>query len=114
VRATTLAWENCLNIGISRLPHDAKYIGTFDADIHFRKPGWAAEAIHALQLYPVVQPWKTAFDLGPNYDHLHAHVSFASIFHAGKTHYAKGYEVLEIQRRPLRLPAFRICMVLGP
>jgi hypothetical protein len=41
VRATTLAWskENCLNIGISRLPHDAKYIGTFDANIHFRKPG---------------------------------------------------------------------------
>jgi len=58
LRATTLAWskENCLNIGISRLPHDAKYIGTFDADVHFRKPGWAAEAIHALQLYPVVQP----------------------------------------------------------
>jgi hypothetical protein len=35
-------------------------------------------------------------------------------FSRGKTHYAKGYEVLEVQRRPLRLPAFRICMVLGP
>ena len=80
VRAATLAWskENCLNIGISRLPHDAKYIGTFDADIHFRKSGWAAEAIHALQLYPVAQPWKTVYDLGPKDDHLHAHVSFAS------------------------------------
>jgi hypothetical protein len=92
VRATTLAWskEKCLKIGISRLPHDAKYIGTFDADIHFRKPGWAAEAIHALQLYPGVQPWKTAYDLGPNYDYLHAHVSFASIFHAGKPITPKG------------------------
>ncbi len=49
---------NCLNIGISRLPHDAKYIATFDADIHFRKPGWAAEAIHVLQLYPVAQPFE--------------------------------------------------------
>jgi hypothetical protein len=55
---------------ISRLPHDAKYIGTFDADIHFRKSGWAAEAIHALQLYPVAQPWKTVYDLGPKDDHL--------------------------------------------
>ncbi|MGB6326668.1 MAG: hypothetical protein WBG11_13110 [Methylocella sp.] len=86
VRATTLAWskENCLNIGISRLKHDAKYIGTFDADIHFRKPGWAMETIHALQLYPVVQPWKTAYDLGPNDDHIQAHTSFASVFHGGK------------------------------
>ncbi|MGH6842401.1 MAG: hypothetical protein ACREDV_09980 [Methylocella sp.] len=83
VRATTLCWskENCLNIGISRLPHDARYIGTFDADIHFRKPGWAAEAIQALQIYPVVQPWKTAYDLGPNDDHLQAHKSFTSCFH---------------------------------
>src|ERR1700730_10273694 len=59
-------------------PHDAKYIGTFDADIHFRKSGWTAEAIHALQLYPVAQPWKTVYDLGPNDDHIHAHVTFAS------------------------------------
>src|SRR2546429_3478422 len=42
------------------------------------KSGWAAEAIHALQLYPVAKPWKTVYDLGPNDDHLHAHVSFAS------------------------------------
>ncbi|MGH6846758.1 MAG: hypothetical protein ACREC0_04750 [Methylocella sp.] len=86
VRATTMAWskECLLNLGISRLPHDAKYIGTFDADIHFRKAGWAAETIHALQLYPVVQPWNTAYDLGPNDTHIQTHVSFASIFHAGK------------------------------
>ena len=92
VRATTLSWskENCLNIGISRLPHDAKYIGTFDADIQFRKSGWAAEAIHALQLYPVIQPWKTAYDLGPNDDHLQTHVSFASCHHRGKPVAPKG------------------------
>jgi hypothetical protein len=86
VRATTLAWskENCLNIGISRLPHNAKYIGTFDADVHFRKPGWAVETINALQLYPVVQPWKTAYDLGPSDDHIQAHKSFASCHHGGK------------------------------
>lgn len=92
VRATTLAWskENCLNIGISRLPHDAKYIGTFDADVHFRKQGWATESLHALQLYPVIQPWKTAYDLGPNDDHLQTHVSFASCHHRGKPVVPKG------------------------
>ncbi len=86
VRAATRAWskENCLNIGISRLPHDAKYIGTFDADIHFRKPGWAAETIHVLQLYPIVQPWETAYDLGPNDTHMQVHMSFTSCHHRGK------------------------------
>lgn len=86
MRAFTMAWskENWLNIGISRLPEGVKYIGTFDADIHFRKPGWAAEALHALQLYPVIQPWKTCYDLGPNDAHIQTHRSFASLFHSGK------------------------------
>ncbi len=79
-----------MNIGIGRLPHDAKYIGTFDADIQFRKSGWAREIIHALQLYPVVQPWKTAYDLGPNDDHVQSHVSFASCHHRGKPIAPKG------------------------
>jgi len=85
VRATTMAWskENLANIGISRLPQSAQYIGTFDADIHFRKAGWATEIMHALQLYPVIQPWKTAYDLGPNDEHLSAFKSFASQFHKG-------------------------------
>jgi hypothetical protein len=86
VRAKTLAWskENCLNIGIASLPYGARYVGTFDADVHWRVPGWASQIVHALQLYPVVQPWKTAYDLGPNDEHLQAHTSFASVFHSGK------------------------------
>src|ERR1039458_1283068 len=41
VRASTLVWskENLLNIGIARLPHDARFIATLDADIFFRKLG---------------------------------------------------------------------------
>lgn len=86
VRATTLVWnkECLLNLGMQRLPQGARYIGTFDADIHFRKSGWAAETINALDLYPVVQPWKTAYDLGPNDSHIQSHTSFASLFHEGK------------------------------
>lgn len=92
VRAATLVWskENLLNIGISRLPHHARYIGTFDADVHFRKPGWATETLHALQLYPVVQPWKTALDLGPNDELIQCHTSFASLYHAGEPVVATG------------------------
>lgn len=85
VRSTSLVWnkESLMNIGISRLPADAQYIGTFDADVHFRKPGWANETIHALQLHPVVQPWGAAYDLGPNDEHIQTHLSFARLFHEG-------------------------------
>jgi hypothetical protein len=86
VRAHTLVWskECLLNIGIAKLPHGAKFIATLDADIHFRKRGWAAETVHALQIHPVVQPWTDAYDLGPNDEHLSAHKSFCGLWQAGK------------------------------
>lgn len=85
-RARTVVWnkECLLNLGISRLPQSAKYIATLDADIHFRKRGWAAETVHALQLHPVIQPWTDAYDLGPNDEHLQAHKSFCSLYRDGK------------------------------
>jgi len=85
VRAHTFAWtkENLLNIGIARLPASAQYIATIDADIVFRRPGWAVETLKALQVYPVIQPWSVAYDLGPNDEHIQMHRSFCSVHHAG-------------------------------
>ena len=67
VRLSDELWhkENLLNIGISRLPADAKYIAWVDADIEFMQPNWAEETVHALQHYDIVQPFSTALDLGP-------------------------------------------------
>ncbi len=86
VRATTMAWskECLLNIAIAHLPHTAEKIAILDADIIFRRSGWATETLAALDLYPVVQPWDTAYDLGPHDEHLQTHRSFASVWHAGK------------------------------
>ena len=86
VKAETMAWtkENLLNLGIARLPLDAKYIGIFDADIEFRKPNWASDTLNALQLYKVVQPWSDAYDLGPNDEHIQHHSSFAKQFLNGQ------------------------------
>ena len=86
VRATTMAWnKECLmNIGIARLPADAAKVATLDADVHFRRPSWATDTLAALDLYPVVQPWSTAYDLGPSGEHVALHHSFASLWHAGK------------------------------
>ena len=86
VRATTMAWakENLLNIGVSRLPAGAEKIAFLDADVTFRRPHWASETLAALDLYPVIQPWDTAYDLGPHDEHIQTHRSFGSLWHAGK------------------------------
>jgi hypothetical protein len=85
VRAHTMLWlkENLINIGISRLPPDWKYLCWADADIMFRHLHWAAETVHALQLYQLVQPWAHCYDLGPDGEHLQAHTSFCKVFRDG-------------------------------
>ena len=85
VRTTTMAWnkESLLNHGISRLSSDVRYVATLDADVTWRKQGWARETIKALDLYPVIQPWSAAYDLGPNDEPLATFKSFASMYHAG-------------------------------
>ena len=81
-----MAWskECLLNIAIAHLPPTAEKIVALDADVTFRRAGWATEALAALDLYPVVQPWDTAYDLGPHDEHIQTHKSFASVWHAGK------------------------------
>lgn len=86
VRSRTLVWnkEALINIGMSRLPQDWKYMAWLDADIVFRRSGWAAETVQALQQYDVVQPWSDCYDLGPNGEHLQVHRSFCRLVHEGK------------------------------
>ena len=85
VRSKTMVWnkENLINLGIARLPEDWRYVAWIDADITFRRPQWAADTVHALQLYDVVQPWSDAYDLGPNDEHLQHHVGFCRQVHQG-------------------------------
>ena len=86
VRSKTLVWnkENLLNLGFARLPHDWKHAAWIDADVEFRKPGWAGETVHALQQYDIVQPWSDCYDQGPDDDHLAAHRSFARMVQDGQ------------------------------
>ena len=68
VRARNPMWikESLINIGLGRLPQDWKYVAWIDADVTFRKAGWASETVHALQQYSIIQPWSECYDLGPN------------------------------------------------
>jgi glycosyltransferase involved in cell wall biosynthesis len=60
--------ENALNIGVSRLPADWKYVAWVDADITFARPDWADETMHALQHCPIVQMWSEAADMNSKHE----------------------------------------------
>lgn len=59
--------ENLLNLAVSRLPRDWKYVAWIDADVEFARPNWVGETIHQLQHYKIVQMFTEAYDLRPDY-----------------------------------------------
>ncbi len=59
--------ENLINIGISRLPMDWRYVSWVDADLTFLNPSWAQDTIHALQRWDIVQPFSHSINMGPTY-----------------------------------------------
>lgn len=69
--------ENMINLGVSRLPDDWKYVAWIDADIEFQRKDWAEETIQQLQHYAVVQMFQTAADLGPYGEIMATHNGFA-------------------------------------
>jgi hypothetical protein len=58
--------ENLINLGIARLPRDARYIAWVDADLTFVRPDWVQETIQQLQHYSIVQMFGEAHDLSPD------------------------------------------------
>lgn len=69
VRTRSQLWhkENLLNIGISRLPKDWKYVAWIDCDVAFARPDWVAETIQQLQHFHVVQMFSHFQDLTPEH-----------------------------------------------
>jgi hypothetical protein len=89
VRSPFELWhkENLLNIAISRLPLDARYIAWIDADIQFARPDWVTETIEQLQHHDIVQMFSHAQDVGPNYEpNGTPHVGFMYSFVHGLLH----------------------------
>jgi len=72
LRTSTELWhkENALNLLIARLPTDWRYMAWVDADVLFARMDWAAETVHQLQHYAVVQMFSECMDLSPNYEFL--------------------------------------------
>jgi len=85
VRGTDEVWhkENLINIALSRLPPEAKYIAWIDMDVEFLNPNWALDTLHALEHYKIVQPWSDCIDAGPKGQIIQTHKSFCSQYIQG-------------------------------
>jgi hypothetical protein len=85
VRTDSELWfkENLINIGISRLPENWKYVAWIDADVAFARPNWVGETIHQLQHYQIVQMFSEAQDVGPRYASISTARGFMSCYVKG-------------------------------
>jgi len=82
VNCKTELWhkENLINIGVSRLPHNWKYVAWIDADIEFINKNWVYDTLNELQHYHVVQLFQHAIDLGPKNEIIKTYSSFAYLY----------------------------------
>jgi hypothetical protein len=95
--------ENMLNIAMSRLPSDWKYVAWIDADITFQRPDILTETVQQLQHYDFVQMFSTALDLGP-----------APLNNVIGVNYGFGYCYTHRHEPELEIPALEIDGVLNP
>jgi len=76
--------ENLINIGITKLPHDWKYVAWVDADVQFSRPDWVQETLQQLQHHWFVQMFSSAVDLGPNDEIIQQHKGFVYSWYQGR------------------------------
>jgi hypothetical protein len=78
LRGDSIIWnkERALNIGMSRLPPQCRYVAWVDADITFLNPDIVRETVHQLQNFKVVQMFRNCIDMGPNGEVMQLHTSF--------------------------------------
>jgi hypothetical protein len=70
LRTSAELWfkENAINVGVSRLPADWKYVAWVDADTMFARDDWANETLHALQHFACVQMWSQYQNLSDEHE----------------------------------------------
>ena len=68
--------ENLINIAVTHLPEDWKYMAWIDADIKFIRPDWVGECLHQLQHHEIIQMFSIAIDVDSNYNPFSMSTSF--------------------------------------
>lgn len=78
--------ENLINIAISRLPHNWKYLAWIDADITFIRPDWVGECLQLLQHYDVIQMFSEAHDMNHDCEVIKVYKSFMQCYMEERKH----------------------------
>lgn len=83
VRTNSEIWikENLINVGISKLPPNWRYVSWIDADIQFARQDWVGETIQQLQHYDYVQMFSRAHDLDDKHEIVQTWDGFAYCYH---------------------------------
>lgn len=81
--------ENLVNLVISKLPDDWKYISWIDADVTFLNRNWVQDAISELHAYDIIQLFQTAVNLGPQGESLKIDKGFGYMHRDSGTPYTK-------------------------
>jgi len=81
--------ENLVNVVISELPQDWKYIAWIDADVTFLNRNWVQDAIAELHTYDVIQLFQTSVNLGPQGESLKIDKGFGYMHRDSGTPYTK-------------------------
>lgn len=76
--------ENMINLMAQRLPLNWKYMAWIDADLRFDRMDLAAETIHQLQHYPLVQLFATSVNYGPDGEVISTFKGFGYEYARGK------------------------------
>ena len=84
--------ENLINIGISYLPKNWKYVAWIDADLGFLNPSWVQDTIDALNKYDVIQLFHTCANLGPEGEIMKIDKSFGYMYLKSGKPYTKTYK----------------------
>jgi len=75
--------ETLINIGISNLPPEAKYVAWVDVNIIFVNPNWVQDTIDGLKKHKMVQMFSEYANLNSNYKVLHLADSFIATWKKG-------------------------------
>ncbi len=76
--------EALINTCVNQLfPNNWRYGAHIDMDVFWRDPNWAAETLHQLQEFSIIQPWSQCVDLGPQGNIMQTHQSFGLLHQKG-------------------------------
>jgi hypothetical protein len=81
--------ENLINLAVSKLPDEWKYVAWIDADLTFLNTHWVRDTIEELQVYDVVQMFHTCVNLGPCDEAIKIDRSFGYMHAKSGTPYTK-------------------------